>query len=365
VNVTLLRKGESTLSQSRKEASGPTNETGENNGAQQQYNRAQQSNRPQEPEEVKEEHMNQAQDFRWWRGWWRKINPIFVVVSILVFILAFISIIVDDMITSGPGKISFWEWLGVLIIPLALLAAGILLHNEQVRYESIATNQRAQDEALRQYLDQMSNLMIDECLREQPENSDVRLLAQARTTALLLELDDARKRRPLKLIYRLHLINKPVPVLTLENAALDKADLSEITLHDACLRGLDLRGADLSGANLSRTDLSEADLRGADLSRANLAGAYLRGANLLPYEEQDPAKLNSFNLNGVDPNNINLSGDGLKLTNLSGAILRGVDLSGANLAYANLSGAKGVTQEQLAACRSLSGATMPDGSIHD
>jgi uncharacterized protein YjbI with pentapeptide repeats len=158
---------------------------------------------------------------------------------------------------------------------------------------------------------------------------------------------------------------KPKPILTLENAALDGADLSEITLRDACLKGLDLRKTNLKGANLEGTDLSDADLRGADLERANLSGAILRGANLLPYDEQDPAKLNSFHLNGVNPNDIDLSGDNLRVTNLSDAILKGVDLSGANLAYANLNGAKEVTREQLAACRSLSGATMPDGSIHD
>jgi uncharacterized protein YjbI with pentapeptide repeats len=318
--------------------------------------------------ERKEKQMNQAQEFSWWKRItpYLRMNPIFLVVSILVFILAFISIIVDDVIARGPGAISLWEWLGVLIIPLALLAAGILLHNEQIRYESIAKNQLAQDEALRQYLDQMSALMIDEGLRKELKNSDARLLAQARTTALLLELDDTRKRRPLKLVYRLHLINKPEPILTLENAALDSADLSEITLHDACLKGIDLRNADLSGANLRRTDLSDADLRGADLQRANLSDANLSRANLLPYDEQYPAKLNSFNLNGVDPNNIDLRSDILRVTNLSGANLEGVNLTGANLAYANLESARGMTTEELEQqANSLKDATMPDGSKHE
>lgn len=290
--------------------------------------------------------MNQEQEFRWWsfhwwRSWWGNINRVFLIVSILISVLVFISIILDDMIASGPGQISFWEWVGVLVIPLALLAAGTWLHNEQVRYENIARNQHGQDEALRQYLDQMSNLLVDKQLRRRRENSDARLLAQARTTAILFELHDTRKRRPLKLIYRLHPINKPKPILTLENAALDNADLREITLRDA-------------------------DLRGADLRRANLSGAILRGANLLPYDEQDPAKLNSYNLNGVDPRNIDLSGDSLRLTNLSGAILRGAELNGANLAYANLKDVKGVTNEELERqANSLKSATMPDGSIHD
>jgi uncharacterized protein YjbI with pentapeptide repeats len=170
----------------------------------------------------------------------------------------------------------------------------------------------------------------------------------------------SRKRRPLSLIYELDLISRDNPTISFRSAALDYADLSEITLRNDSLSGTDLRWANLRGA-----DLSEAYLRGADLSRANLADACLKDANLLPYEEQDPARLNSFNLNGVDPD-IDLSDENLKPTNLSGAILEGTDLSGANLAYANLYGAKGVTNEELERqANSLKGATMPNGQEYE
>jgi uncharacterized protein YjbI with pentapeptide repeats len=58
-------------------------------------------------------------------------------------------------------------------------------------------------------------------------------------------------------------------------------------------------------------------------------------------------------------------GAGLNDADLSNANLSGADLSNANLSGANLSGAnlKGtdVTEEQLAKCKSLEGATMPNG----
>jgi len=72
-----------------------------------------------------------------------------------------------------------WELISVLIVPGALLVTAIWLNNAQIRREETVTNQHAQDEALRQYLDQMCNLLIDERLREQPSEPGAYALAQA------------------------------------------------------------------------------------------------------------------------------------------------------------------------------------------
>ena len=269
-----------------------------------------------------------------------------------------------------PPK-TLWEWLQLLIIP-AMLALGVywlnqrqkqqedLIQQAQKEREEEAAIQRAQDEALRAYLDQMSNLIVDREMRKKSDNPDLRRLAQARTLAILLGLDKDRKRRPLKLIYELSLIMKEEPILNLKNAGLDTADLSEITLHDACLRQADLRLANLSGADLKGSDLGEADLRGANLSNANLSDAVLVGANLLPYDETQPAKLNAPSLsNGTDPSEIDISNNNLKPTNLGGADLSNADLSGAYLTGAN------VSEEQLVKCRSLQGAVLPDGRKYE
>jgi len=62
-------------------------------------------------------------------------------------------------------------------------------------------------------------------------------------------------------------------------------------------------------------------------------------------------------LNGADPSDIDLGDNHLKPTNLIGADLTNADLSGAYLTAVKIS------EEQLSACRSLKGATMPDGQI--
>ena len=274
---------------------------------------------------------------------------------------------------SGGGQPpkTLWEWLGLLIVP-AMLAAGAFWINQRQKQhdvqiqaaekkrEETAAIQRAQDEALGAYLDQMSDLIVDREMRKKPDDPDLRRLAQARTLAILLGLDQDRKRRPLRLIYELSLIMKEEPILNLKNAGLDTADLSEITLHDACLREVDLRLANLSGADLKGSDLGGADLRGANLSNANLSDTVLVGANLLPYDKTQPAKLNAPSLlNGADPSNIDSRNDHLTPTNLGGADLSNADLSGAYLTGA------GVSEVQLDMCKSLQGTTMPDGSKHD
>jgi uncharacterized protein YjbI with pentapeptide repeats len=273
----------------------------------------------------------------------------------------------------GVADKTLWDWMQLLIVPFMLAGGGYLLNSRYQQYndemEAMAQDQReahvgmerAQEEALRAFLDLMNRLIIEGNLFEQPEDSKVSRFAQVSTLQTLLGLDSDRKRRPLTLLYDLDLISKHNPIISLKNAALDTADLSEITLHDACLREADLRRARLSGADLAGSDLREVDFRGAFLGDADLSDACLAGANLLPYDEKEPAKLSTTNLlSGVaDPNYVDVSEDYLVPTYLRGANLRNADLTGAYLTGTE------VTTEQLAACKSLEGATMPDGQKYE
>lgn len=299
-------------------------------------------------EKLKEEHMNAEQEPRWRRVAGRL--PVFVAV-VALYVLIFVSIIVDDM--NRDGKVGLWEWVGVLIIPVALTAGGIWLNNAQIRREETIGNQHAQDEALRVYLNEMSKLVVDDHLRDEHGDPDVRKVAQARTIALLLGLDASRKRRALKLVYELGLIDKIVPILDLKNASLDNADLGELALPDACLSHVDLRTSDLSGSNLRSSDLSKADLRGANLTNADLSGADLVGVNFLPYDKREPAKMSIHNLKDrdIDSREADLRftkiRPSLTLTNLSNTNLADADLSGAILANTDLRNTRGLTEEQL------------------
>ena len=318
------------------------------------------------------------------------------------------------------------------------VAGGVIItivshiyNKKQREREEAVQALRAQDAALQQYLDQMSDLLVNRGLRPEPADSEpkglqkyrdrvndllvnlnlrsepadsepkdyVRNLAQARTIAVLLGLDSEHKKRPLKLVYELGLIEKDNRPLELKNAGLDGANLSEITLRAAYLRCVDLRLSDLNGADLEGSNLNLADLRGSDLKRANLRDVDLTKANLLPYDAQDPERLSIHNQKKT--NNLSKESIGsarhskLTITNLRGATLTGArlhetllgsaDLTNADLTGANLTGsvltdavltdavltdavlnkAEGVTWEQLSACESLAGATMPNSQKYE
>lgn len=299
---------------------------------------------------------------------------------------------------TGFGSRRLWDWLSLGGVSLTIFLVGLLVTRRQKEHEEAAALEQTQDAALAAYLDQMSNLMIDQQLGKQhkdknPLEDSVRKVAQARTIAVLLGLDKEHKRRPLKLVYELELIETDAPVLELRNAALDGANLSELTLRKAYLKCVDLRCADLHGADLEGADLTLADLRGADLSRADLSHVDLTLANLLPYDEQGSARWSLHNLGKtIDPNKEDfrprkqlvgtnlreailieaqlcdawLGGADLRGAKVRSADLTGAQLKGADLSYADLEGARGITTEELERqAHSLEGTTMPDGQKYE
>jgi uncharacterized protein YjbI with pentapeptide repeats len=187
------------------------------------------------------------------------------------------------------------------------------------------------------------------------------------------------------------------------------ADLGRSNLNLADLRGSDLRRADLKGADLTEANLLPYDARDPERwSRHNLKKAInfsklpterlcprrlrlARALNIgLPWRtfrklrwrgvrptiaELTVTSLKGATLDGATLPNSLLGGADLTNADLSGAvltdaILTDADLSGAVLTDAVLTGtvlykAVGVTSEQLKACGSLKGATMPNGQKYE
>jgi uncharacterized protein YjbI with pentapeptide repeats len=317
------------------------------------------------------------------------------------------------------GGQTVWDWLhllSALAIPVVLAIVGLWftaqqdarqqqiednraqqaqkIENQRAEAERELAEQRAQDETLQAYLSQMSQLMLERKLLEAEPGDPVHTLAQARTSTAILSLDAEHNESVTRFLINSGLAVKsdPSPRLlteialenaTLSHAHLPNAGLSDADLSDADLSGADLSGADLSGAELPHADLSEAVLGEADLSDALLSGANLSPANLsgadfsranLSDADLSPANLSDADLSpailsGADFSRAwlvgtNLSKTSLDEADLSEAVLRGANLEGANLKGANLSHAY-VSEEQLAAARSLAGATMPNGQKYE
>jgi hypothetical protein len=220
------------------------------------------------------------------------------------------------------------NWLELLVVPLALVVIGILfsvqqdarqqrIEDQRAAAERELAEQRAQDEVLQAYLDQMSQLMLDRNLLEVEQSSPVHdlvrghgdpvhTLAQARTSTVILRLDAEHNESVTRFLSDSGLTS---------GSTASSGLLSEIVLSHATLSGAYLPNANLGGAGLFQTDLREANLSGADLSDAELGGA---------------------------------------------------DLSGADLSGANLSFASGISNEELEQqAKSLEGAIMPNAQTYE
>jgi uncharacterized protein YjbI with pentapeptide repeats len=260
----------------------------------------------------------------------------------------------DAAVSAGFRGKTFWDWMQLLIVPLALVVIGLVfamlqdarqqeIENQRAEADRELAEQRARDEALQAYLDQMSQLMLERKLLEAEQGDPVHTLAQARTSTVILRLDAEHNESVTRF-----LSNSGLAVHGKASARV----LSEITLSHA----------KLSGAYLPHTDLIDADLSGADLSYALLDGANLMVAVL------DKADLSSASLIIADLRDANLRNAVLRSANLSSVDLSDYEQNGigANLSDANLSGAEGITNEELeqrAGC--LKGGTMPNGQKYE
>jgi uncharacterized protein YjbI with pentapeptide repeats len=267
------------------------------------------------------------------------------------------------------------DWLpigGALLVPLVIALGSWAitwqlekLENQRAEAERELAEQRAQDEALQAYLDQMSHLILDRQLLEVEQGDPVHTLAQARTSTAILRLDAEHNESVTHFLITsgLSVRSKDSPRL-LRGSTLSHAKLSGAHLPNADLGDADLSGADLSNALLLNANLIVADLSGADLSNAlldnadlvaDLSNADLSGASLLG------ADLSDGNLFSADLSDGNLIGADLSRADLSDA-----NLVGANLENANLSGADGITNAELEQQTvSLEGADMPNGQKYE
>jgi uncharacterized protein YjbI with pentapeptide repeats len=262
--------------------------------------------------------------------------------------------------TGWRGK-TLWDWQALLFVPvtIALIAALVSqyqtiqqLRIEQKRAQSEleVVTQRAQDEALQAYLDQMSHLLLEKDLRSSKEGSVVRTLARARTFAVMQRLDTQRNQTVVRFLGESKLIATDGPTTgLLKGASLDHADLAGVDLRFADLSDADLQGANLHMASLKHANLREVDLSGAaSLSSATLEGADLSHSDLSDSDLSD-TNLKNANLIGANLENTNLSNAKLKFADLSSDIsmanayvtsLKNADLSSAFLLGADLNGAE-------------------------
>jgi uncharacterized protein YjbI with pentapeptide repeats len=321
----------------------------------------------------------------WLRSWWKntskvlKVLQIFALAVVIFLIVSLFGGYFGGWTWTGFGPytpptsdfqrgVTLYDWLQLFFIPAAI-AFGVVwfsrlqqqrdqqLADQRAQTERDAAEKRAQiereaaekqaqterdiakdnqrEQALQDYIDSMSALLLDKDLSKSDENAEVRTIARVRTLAVLRRLDGRRKGTVLNFLHESGLIDKDQNVIDLVRADLSGASLIGAFLIGAELHATNLREARLIGANLTIADLKAALLDNADLRMATLKKADLSLADLIKAD--------------------------LSLSYLDGAIF-----DGAVLSEANLTGVHDITIEELEKqVKSLKGATMPDGTKHD
>lgn len=280
-----------------------------------------------------------------------------VIIAALAALAAVVGVLIYGLLARpllgrpNPGWIGVadkevWDWLELLIVPVALAVGVYWLNQAQRKRELEVENQRAQDEALQAYLDQMSQLLADpeRPLRRARLGDTLSMLARARTLTVLNRPDGIRKGSIVQELHDAGLILTKDPVVSLDGANLSNTDLSRahqkwadrlevptsktpanpegaIRLMTASMM-LNLRGVNLSGAYLDRARLTDVELAEAIMYYARLPEADLSGADL------SKANLSGSNLSGARLHNTNLSGATLTLADLRNADLLGAELRG-------------------------------------
>lgn len=349
---------------------------------------------------------------------------------------------------TGFAPKVLWDWLELLLIPAVLTGGGIwftrsenrqareieerrLIENRRIEEERLKEaraieekrleetraieHDRAQDATVKDYLDQMTELLLTRGLRTSLQSEEVRSVARARTLLVLRSIDRERKSTIVQFLYESGLIGYrgmkenvcaiidigggSLERVSLRGALLDGASFEEVNLESANLSGAQLGGANLGearlfqahlsnaylaeaqliGTNLEEAHLYRVDFEDADLSRAylikaNLSKACLLGANLrrtdlyeaqlndanLTLSDLSEANLIGANLIRANLTGANLSWASLKWACLSGAHLKEAQLCGATCDYANLTNCNCVTLDQLLQAQSLHGAILPN-----
>ncbi len=271
--------------------------------------------------------------------------------------------------TGFAGK-TLWDWLnllGVLAIPVVVGFGAVWFTTRQGKVADAENKDNQREAALQAYIDKiselllhehLSELLLDKPLDESPGDTQVVIIALARTTTVLRILDQGRRGSLIRFLSQAGILTKCIED-ELVGIDLSGANLTRVNLDKINLEKANLQGANLREASLQETNLVGANLQGAILWEADLQGARVDGANL------QGDRLVLADLQGAVLWGANLENANLMLANLSRANLSGANLTGAILERANLEGVTGITVEQLESqAKSLQGATMPDGSIH-
>ena len=245
--------------------------------------------------------------------------------------------------TKPPERKTLWNWLELLIVPLALAGIGLSVNardNRQQRQRADADQALAATLAARTRSTPISHRCPSCCAETgssgRPPGSEVAVLARTLTLTALRRLDGARKGEVVRFLAEARLVRSPRPIIDLRDADLTHVALRDARLDNVSAANADIRAADFSGAQLEDASFAGADLRRArfvasDLRRSDFSRGDLRGADF-PDAWIFSVSFAKSCLTGTNFRGATLGADasrniiGGELTNFAGALGHHVDM---------------------------------------
>jgi uncharacterized protein YjbI with pentapeptide repeats len=234
------------------------------------------------------------------------------------------------------GK-TLWDWVQLLFIPVMLAFVAFAFNVSQASTNQQLQQQSKQEQVVDTYLNQMSNLLLQNHLHDSQPGDPIRAIAQATTLTALDRLDGEHKNIIILFLYRADILKYHYykhnetecgdpkvlkkqfpdenPIITLSQGNIDG-----VTINDLKLSCIDLHNMDLERSNFSTSLLDRADL----------------GLSLATNADFSYASMKSANLYYLDLSDANLQGALLQYANMRGVCLSHARLDGANLQHADL-----------------------------
>ena len=207
-----------------------------------------------------------------------------------------------------PAK-TLWDWLDLLIIPLAILLLGWSYKEfEKARLQK-NEDERSRNEALESFINVMTELIIDYNLTS-PSNHKAKAIAKTRINMTLSMIDGSRKSQVLQFLYQSDLIDKN-PILPLIGADFNNSILDNIVLLNAEIKGAYFENASIQNANINNINLNS-----SNLTNINLSGSTVENADF-SYTNLANAKMNNMDLRTVNFEGSNLTNANLKKSRIT------------------------------------------------
>jgi hypothetical protein len=145
---------------------------------------------------------------------------------------------------TGFGGNTVWDWLSLLITPVAIGAASIAFTIQQSR-QGLAESERQrqldlqiadirqQENALEDYLDHISHLLLENDLKQSPQGSPVCEVARARTLATLQRVGPEHKQVIVRFLGESGVLDKVGPIGGPSEATVGAAEPASTGLANA------------------------------------------------------------------------------------------------------------------------------------